>query len=275
VRGTEQTAASEHRSQMQALERLSEHLSAGMDQRRHEERGLWSKVHELSRAIREQAPAVRSLERQFGETREELQQEVRAQLEARARGVREDILRELSVQLEEQTKRVLKKVDTQSRGTREDLQRELFGHCEEQAKQVLLEVDAHAESHVEELLRTSLHSLEHGRLEEHATTVAAIGDTWRATEDVRSELTAFMDEQRVFCGFLDTEQRSYHELMRQEVSALSRLVDSSLRRDVVPALPVPLVPCCQAQAQPAESTSAGPSTATFGARGRSPARGCA
>ncbi|CAE8615086.1 unnamed protein product, partial [Polarella glacialis] len=52
-----------------------------------------------------------------------------------------------------------------------------------------------------------------------------------ALDEVRSELRAFMDEQRIFCGFLDTEQRSYQELMRQEVNALSRLLDSTLRTD--------------------------------------------
>lgn len=49
--------------------------------------------------------------------------------------------------------------------------------------------------------------------------------------EVRSELSAFIDEQRVFCGFIDTEQRSYQELIRQEVNALSRLVDATLRLD--------------------------------------------
>merc|ERR1711933_712101 len=58
-------------------------------------------------------------------------------------------------------------------------------------------------------------------------------------EEVKDELRAFMDEQRVFCGFLDTEQKSYHELMRQEVGALSRLVDSTL-------------PCDCSQSQPEE-----------------------
>merc|ERR1712187_396428 len=64
---------------------------------------------------------------------------------------------------------------------------------------------------------------------------------WAESEEIRSELRAFMDEQRVFCGFLDTEQRSYQDMMRQEVTALSRLVDSILRtptaRDVRDSVP--------------------------------------
>merc|ERR1719272_2151930 len=52
-----------------------------------------------------------------------------------------------------------------------------------------------------------------------------------AVGEVHEELLAFMGEQRVFCGFLDAEQKSNLDLMRPEVSALSRLVDSTLRSD--------------------------------------------
>eukprot|EP00435_Cladocopium_sp_Y103_P062475 s621_g24.t1 len=84
--------------------------------------------------------------------------------------------------------------------------------------------------------------------EESATTKRYVEESRVASEkalmEVRSELSAFIDEQRVFCGFIDTEQRSYQELIRQEahefpslpspwyrVNALSRLVDATLRID--------------------------------------------
>merc|ERR1711862_1064278 len=56
----------------------------------------------------------------------------------------------------------------------------------------------------------------------------ALLNSERSLADVRSELLSFVNEQRVFCGFLDTEQRSYQDLMRQEIAALSRLVDANL-----------------------------------------------
>lgn len=59
----------------------------------------------------------------------------------------------------------------------------------------------------------------------------SLGSSRTEWDEMRSELHAFVDEQRVFCGFLDTEQRSYHDLIRQEVTSLSRLVDASLRID--------------------------------------------
>lgn len=46
--------------------------------------------------------------------------------------------------------------------------------------------------------------------------------------ELQEELSAFMDEQRIFCGFLDTEQRSYKEIVRQELATLSQLVGSGL-----------------------------------------------
>merc|ERR1712232_381749 len=60
-------------------------------------------------------------------------------------------------------------------------------------------------------------------------------DSARVTDELREELRAFMDEQRVFCGFLDTEQRSYQELVRHEMTALSRLVSKSLLGDFTSA----------------------------------------
>ncbi|CAE7448788.1 unnamed protein product [Symbiodinium natans] len=59
----------------------------------------------------------------------------------------------------------------------------------------------------------------------------SLGTSRMEWNEMRTELHAFVDEQRVFCGFLDTEQRSYHDLIRQEVTSLSRLVDTSLRID--------------------------------------------
>jgi len=71
--------------------------------------------------------------------------------------------------------------------------------------------------------------------EESTATRRSVEESRAASEkalmEVRSELSAFIDEQRVFCGFIDTEQRSYQELIRQEVNALSRLVDATLRMD--------------------------------------------
>lgn len=70
----------------------------------------------------------------------------------------------------------------------------------------------------------------------------SLGSSRTEWDEMRSELHAFVDEQRVFCGFLDTEQRSYHDLIRQEVTSLSRLVDASLRIDpgLDPAMGSPL-----------------------------------
>merc|ERR1719491_1170618 len=70
--------------------------------------------------------------------------------------------------------------------------------------------------------------------EQQAALQRVTSDSRQAVGEVEEELRAFMGEQRVFCGFLDAEQKSYHELMRQEVSALSRLVDSTLRHDAAP-----------------------------------------
>eukprot|EP00928_Gymnodinium_smaydae_P032237 TRINITY_DN23400_c0_g1_i1.p1 TRINITY_DN23400_c0_g1~~TRINITY_DN23400_c0_g1_i1.p1 ORF type:complete len:707 (-),score=135.17 TRINITY_DN23400_c0_g1_i1:99-2219(-) len=53
----------------------------------------------------------------------------------------------------------------------------------------------------------------------------------KATSKLSDELRAFMDEQRLFCGFLDTEQKSYQDLMTHELSSLTRLVSSGLRTD--------------------------------------------
>mmetsp|Transcript_24150 Transcript_24150/g.57248 ORF Transcript_24150/g.57248 Transcript_24150/m.57248 type:complete len:262 (-) Transcript_24150:67-852(-) len=66
--------------------------------------------------------------------------------------------------------------------------------------------------------------------EEHAeATAQQCFVTEAALREVRGDLQTFMEEQRVFCSFLDTEQRSYQELMRQEVNALCRLVDAAIR----------------------------------------------
>eukprot|EP00927_Polykrikos_kofoidii_P042311 TRINITY_DN36195_c0_g2_i1.p1 TRINITY_DN36195_c0_g2~~TRINITY_DN36195_c0_g2_i1.p1 ORF type:complete len:774 (-),score=168.51 TRINITY_DN36195_c0_g2_i1:463-2595(-) len=61
-----------------------------------------------------------------------------------------------------------------------------------------------------------------------ASLQAQVDGVKRRSEETQEELCAFADEQRVFCGFLDTEQRSYHELTRQELASLSRLVDRGL-----------------------------------------------
>eukprot|EP00930_Biecheleria_cincta_P039132 TRINITY_DN26918_c0_g2_i1.p1 TRINITY_DN26918_c0_g2~~TRINITY_DN26918_c0_g2_i1.p1 ORF type:complete len:844 (-),score=189.36 TRINITY_DN26918_c0_g2_i1:35-2545(-) len=78
--------------------------------------------------------------------------------------------------------------------------------------------------------------------EEHSASAAAAKSDVEvckaATRNLRDELLAFIDEQRVFCGFLDTEQRSYQELIRQEVTTLSRLVDASLRCHPLPKLEI-------------------------------------
>merc|ERR1712060_444396 len=65
-----------------------------------------------------------------------------------------------------------------------------------------------------------------------------VEDSARALDVVREELHSFADEQRVFCGYLDTEQQSYQELMRREVDTLSRLVESNLRSSTQLQMPL-------------------------------------
>jgi hypothetical protein len=88
-RRCEQTASTTMNEQTEALKRISDEFVASVDQRHREERGLWTKVHELSRTVKDRFPQERrqllevaeqnldrGLERRVSEVREELRKEI-------------------------------------------------------------------------------------------------------------------------------------------------------------------------------------------------------
>merc|ERR1719482_2449680 len=56
VRKYEQAAMALRDDHMEGLKRLSEEVAGAQEQRHREERGLWTKVHELTRTLRERLP---------------------------------------------------------------------------------------------------------------------------------------------------------------------------------------------------------------------------
>lgn len=234
ARKTEQAVGAQQQAHLKEMERLSEALAAGLAKCQKEDRGLWVRLREISRA-NEKLPgelreaAEKQVER--AELRErQVRKDLQAHFETRARSAREESMRELRSELEASTRRCVEDVQ-------EELRRELRGQLEAQAKRTLRASDESAEKRLETALAAqreqvaacaraaSACELGLSDLQRRAAETGAIGD------ETRSELLAFMDEQRVFCGFLDTEQKSYYELLRCEVDALSRLVDSTFDKD--------------------------------------------
>lgn len=180
---------SEVRAREGPIEQLAEAAVTCAERCQREERGLAAKVQELSGTMRRQLAAERS------EVLEAAERSVGRRMEAGLANWREELRRH-----------VYQRLLGHSRTWREELQKELRAHTEEQA------------ARMQEVLGV-------GRL----SSAQAEAEVHHAVDEVREELKAFMDEQRLFCGFLDTEQTSYQELVRQQIDALSRLVDSSLR----------------------------------------------
>jgi len=221
IRRSERAAASECSAQAQATERLSEVMSAGTEQRRREERGLWAKIQELSRAVWERAPVERSenlqaVERSLAEAHRALQQDLRTELRSQSHVVYEELKRSLGAGLDAHEGR--------AEGRAKEMHREFRRREREEERSTASLLERRCEAAARSL---------GSEMEERCVVLQhrISSDSRHGLEEVRDELHAFMDEQRVFCGFLDTEQKSYHELMRQEVGALSRLVDSALPCD--------------------------------------------
>jgi hypothetical protein len=278
VRKYEQAAMALRDDHMEGLKRVSEEVAGAQEQRHREERGLWTKVHELTRTLRERLPQERrelleateqsldrGLDRRITEVRDELRTELRTRIDSQCHGVRGELQRVLSLQVDAQAKQALVKVDGCADRRLEELLRHQESHshrqaelsaeqvaassvqvqlCANEAAQAMAQRAATTEQAVlvsEKLTRKVAATVE----EQHQMLAELAGaskdqqealqhlssESQQKVDEVQEELRAFMGEQRVFCGFLDAEQKSYHELVRQEVSALSRLVDSTLRPD--------------------------------------------
>lgn len=236
ARQTEQVASAQQQAQSKEVERLSEALAAGLGKCQKEDRSLWTRVRDLSR-VSEKLPSelreAAELQAERAELRDKrVKKELQVHFDGRARSAREESLRELRSDLETSTRRCVEDVQ-------EELRRELRGQLEGQVRRTLKAADDSAEKRLET-------ALEGQREQAAACARAAAGCELSCVElqrrlaegdtrgnETRSELVAFMDEQRVYCGFLDTEQKSYYELLRREVGTLSRLVDSTLSADVL------------------------------------------
>lgn len=114
---------------------------------------------------------------------------------------------DLDKRLQDQLKQVHEELHSSFEVHREGLRQDLCHQLEQQVEKAVM--------HAEQLAEERSCAIEH-----------AVSQSSRGVEEVWSELRAFIDEQRIFCGFLDTEQRSHQELVRAEVGALSRLVES-------------------------------------------------
>lgn len=233
--------------QGRAVEQLAEVVTANGERSVREQRGLWTKVHELSRGFRERLPAERRealevAERQLGQTRERLRQDLQQDLlnwfGGEVRHVRDSVCTQLGTELEGQVVAIAERylADLGS-----ELRCELMERCDMAAVNASTSCKETAQA-----VSDRCEALAQGcGAESEAECVALrriVADNCHTTEEVRAELFAFMDEQRVFCGFLDTEQKSYHDLIRQELQTLSQLVDSTLQTEL-PANAPPLPTC--------------------------------
>jgi len=233
----EQTAVSVRDEQAEAIKRLSEELAGSQEQRHREERGLWTKVHELTRTLKDRIPqerrelmeaAEQNLDRGIGrrltEVREELRRDVRSQIESQSSSVRGELQRALSSHVDEEARRALAQLDRQADCRAEEMQRlqerssraeaeiladratastrEAALSCEAATEAVALKVAAAQEAMTKSVAVAA---------EEQQDALRRLTvDSRQAVNEVEEELRAFMGEQRVFCGFLDAEQKSYH-----------------------------------------------------------------
>jgi hypothetical protein len=223
--------------QNEVLNSLSEEIGKVDEKRKREERGLWTKVHELTRTLKERVPAERrevleaaeqnlerGLDRRVSDARKDMQKELFKHLEIRSREMRDDMQKNLSVQIDKQAKDALAKIDGRADLWSEELRRSEEKHAHNEA-QLLTKRTVDVETHCEAIARSCIASCE---VQEHAISEVE-AKSLSAVAEVKDELRAFIGEQRVFSGFLDAEQKSYQELMelmRQEVRALSRLLHS-------------------------------------------------
>eukprot|EP00931_Biecheleriopsis_adriatica_P054548 TRINITY_DN32114_c0_g1_i2.p1 TRINITY_DN32114_c0_g1~~TRINITY_DN32114_c0_g1_i2.p1 ORF type:complete len:907 (+),score=232.70 TRINITY_DN32114_c0_g1_i2:307-2721(+) len=233
-----QAAMADNRAERRVEDLLRDRLSSFSSRERNEARARASATEQLcenaSRAIarkaEEQATALASqaegVLQTFGRRAEasEIKAEAEARASARTASVAQELVKTSVMKVEELAEASVSKVEELVKASESKAQELVRSSCEEEAR-LLSRVREEAALAVEQATLAE---------EQSGAAKASLGDSRQAVNEVRSELHEFIDEQRVFCGFLDTEQRSYQDLIRQEVSALSRLVDSSLRSDQLP-----------------------------------------
>eukprot|EP00419_Tripos_fusus_P053102 CAMPEP_0172806852 /NCGR_PEP_ID=MMETSP1075-20121228/6624_1 /TAXON_ID=2916 /ORGANISM="Ceratium fusus, Strain PA161109" /LENGTH=420 /DNA_ID=CAMNT_0013645733 /DNA_START=41 /DNA_END=1300 /DNA_ORIENTATION=+ len=218
-------------AQAEAMEHLAADVATACERRRSsEDRSIGSvsrgKQEPLQRSQRERStgemPSAR--EKVLERERQRLQQDLVAWLERRTHEVQDGLQRAMQRQ-------------------REELCQELSTCLEEQSDGTVARLVASAECSTRELLQCqgeSIHMAENvaAANAEHLCEARCsmlkhdMAETFQFARKLKEELCTFMDEQRIFCGYLETEQRSCQEQTRQELSTLSKLVDASLSCDL-------------------------------------------
>lgn len=231
LRTCDDKLASEFSTQAHALQSLAEAQASSAEQHRREERGLWVKVHEISKSVRDHLSAERCT---TFKSAQEAKQELAEQLEGQACAAQdhlrlelsaqcEALRRDLSQQFDGQLQRAFAIADGRAERCMEDVLRERKGRKRSEERMVAESIEKHCEEMAKRVDRKTKDRC--SALQEK------MSESQQTLGGLREELRTFMDEQKLFCGYLDTEQRAYQGQVRQELGIMSRLLDTSLRGD--------------------------------------------